>query len=134
MRHLLFLNAEIKRGALVSSVRSKAMLAGVVVVREESVKHSGVRYLLLTTPSATGLEVTITRTSGQVAYTGEARADGDALRLAMRDVGLERVPTEINGVVSNDSGLLNFRIWRGAVRMKKHGESVQVRERPARLT
>ena len=126
LRHLLFLNAEIKRGALVSSVRSRAMIAGVVALQEEDVKYSTIRYLLLTVPSETGIDAIIARTNGEVAYTGEARFDGEVLRLEMRDVGLERTPTEIEGLVSNDDVNVNLRIWRGAIRTKKHGEPIHV--------
>lgn len=126
MSHLLFLNAEIKRGALVSSVRSRVMIAGVIALREEGVKHSSIRYLLLTIPSEGGVDVIIVRTNGQVAYAGEARSDGEVLRLGMRDVGLERTPTEIEGLVSNDEVNVNLRIWRGATRTKKHGEPIRV--------
>lgn len=126
MKHLLFLNAEIKRGALASSIRSRAMIAGVVALQAAGGKHSTIRYLLLTIPSETGIDAIIARTNGQVAYAGEARSDGEVLRLEMRDVGAERTPTEIEGLVSNDDVNVNLRIWRGTIRAKKQGEPIRV--------
>lgn len=126
-KHFLFLNDVMKRGAFVESIRSRNMIAGLLALQEEGTRHFTTRYLLLTSPSDAGLEVTIVRTNGDIVYAGEARPDGAAaLRLTMRDVGLERTATEIEGLLSNDDIHLNLRVWRGTTRTKQHGEPIRV--------
>ena len=76
----------------------------------------------MTSPSANGLEVTVARTNGEPAFIGELRPDADQHRLNMRDVGLESVATEIEGIVSDDSIQLNVRVLRGVERPRKHAQ------------
>jgi hypothetical protein len=121
----LFLNDAIKRGAFAESLRSRNMIAGLVARQEGEARFFSTRYLVLTSPSAEGVEVIVARTNGDVAYAGEARIDGDALQLNMRDVGLERIPMEIEGRVSNADIRLGLNAWRGESRPKK--QSVPIR-------
>lgn len=124
IRHFLFLNDEIRRGAFINSIHSRAMIAGLVAMKEQGVMYLATRYLVLTLPVETGVDVIVTGTSGNVAYAGEARPDGDRLRIEMRDVGCDRAPMQIRGFLSNDDIHLNLRIWRGITRIKKHGEPI----------
>ncbi|HJQ33109.1 MAG TPA: HEAT repeat domain-containing protein [Pyrinomonadaceae bacterium] len=124
--HLLFLNEAVRRGAFIESVRSGKMIAGLVGLLETAEQRVTIRYLVLTTPTERGLEVVVTRTNGDVAYVGEALPDGDGLRLTMRDVGLERTATEIEGRASNEDLQLSLRVWRGQAKPKRHGEPILV--------
>jgi hypothetical protein len=117
---IVLLNDTIKRGAFTKSAVSRKMIAGLVVAEEEETRHLTVRFLIMTSPSEKGVEVVVARTNGEVAYVGEARPNGDEFHLAMRDVGLERMATELEGRISNVSMQLDLRVWRGSVRPKKH--------------
>jgi hypothetical protein len=124
IRHFLFLNDEFGPSAFVNSIHSRAMIAGLVATKEQGVMYLTIRYLVLTLPVETGVDVIVTGTSGNVTYAGEARLDGDRLRIEVRDIGFDRLPMEIRGFLSNDEIHLNFRIWRGITRIKKHGEPI----------
>lgn len=123
----MLLNEEIKRGGFVKSALSRNMIAGLVVAEEPEFRHLTVRYLIMTSPSENGLDVTVARTNGDVAFVGEVRPDGDQHRLAVRDVGLERIATEIAGTLSDDSIELNVRALRGIRRPKKHAVPIATR-------
>jgi HEAT repeats len=125
-KHFLFLNDVVKRGTFLDDVKSRKMIAGLVALQEEHIQYSTIRYLLLTNPSNSGIELIVARTNGEAVYAGEANPNGAALRLRMRDVGLERTPTEIEGLLSNEDIQLNFRVWGGRAKKKKHGEPIRV--------
>ncbi len=122
--HFLFMNDAIKRGAYIESMRSRNMIAGLVALSEKETRHLTIRYLVLTSPSEKGVEVIVTRTNGDVAYTGEARPADDGFQLTMRDVGSERMATEIEGYASDADIQLRLRVWRGRVKPKRHGEPI----------
>jgi HEAT repeats len=125
-KHFLFLNDVVKRGAFLNGVKSRNMIAGLVALQEEHIEYFTIRYLLLTSPSNRGLELVIARTNGEAVYAGEASPDGATLRLTMRDVGLERTPTEIEGLLSNEDIQLSLRVWGGQARRKKQGEPIRL--------
>lgn len=123
--HGIFLNEVLRRGALLDTLRTRSMIAGLVALKEEGTRHLTVRYLVLTSPTDAGVTVSVARTSGEVVFAGDARREGDALRLTMRDMGVERTPTEITGLARSDRVELTVRVWRGTVRAKKRGEPIQ---------
>jgi hypothetical protein len=125
-KHFLFLNDVVKRGTFLDDVKSRKMIAGLIALQEKHIQYSTIRYLLLTNPSNSGIELIVARTNGEAVYAGEANPNGAALRLRMRDVGLERTPTEIEGLLSNEDIQLNFRVWGGRAKRKKHGEPIRV--------
>ncbi len=114
------LNKAIKQGAFTDSILSRNLIAGLIVAEEPETRQFTVRYQIMTSPSEEGVEVIVTRANGDMAYVGELQPDGDELQLAIRDVGLDRLATEIKGCVSNDSIRLELRTLRGNVRPKKH--------------
>ncbi len=120
----VLLNNTLKRGSWLKNLRSKPLIAGVLTIKEHEVKRYSVRYILMTKPTDTGLIITASRTNGDVVFAGKAIAEGDELRLSMRDVGVERTPAEIDGVITNDNIKLDLRTWRGVVRSKSHGEKL----------
>lgn len=126
-KNLLFLNAEIKAGDFIASARAKPLIAGIVALREDDTPHSTVRYVVLTNPAESGIEIVVTRKNGQVAFAGQARFENEALRISLRDVGQERTPTAVEGIVASDRIDLNLRVWRGATKSKRPGLPVQVR-------
>jgi hypothetical protein len=127
LTHTIFLNEVLRRGALLDPLRSRNMIAGIVALHEEGTRHLTVRYVVLTSPNDGGVAVIVARTSGDVVFAGAGRWEGDALRLTMRDVGLERIPIEIAGLASSDRLELTVRVWRGPVRAKRHGELIRTR-------
>jgi hypothetical protein len=125
-KHFLFLNDVVKRGNFLDGIRSRKMIAGLLALQEEEIPYLTIGYLLLTSPSNNGLEAIVARTNGEAVYAGEANPDRAGLRLTMRDVGLERTPTEIEALVSNEDIRLNLRVWGGRVSQKKHGELIPI--------
>jgi len=122
----LLLNDTIKRGAFVKSLMSRNMIAGLVFAESPEIRHLTVSYLIMTSPSEKRVEVIVARVSGDVAYVGEMRPDGDEFQLTMRDVGLERIATEIVGRMSNTSIQWGLRVWRGSIRAKKHAVPIRL--------
>ena len=80
---------------------------------------------MLTTPTADSFAVSVTRTDGEVVFTGEATVGRDGHRLSLRDVGPERFSTRLEGVVTNDSVKLTLMTWQGPARRKNHGRAIQ---------
>jgi len=117
--HVVLLNAAFERGAFLRPLRSGNAIAALVVLAEKGVAHLTVRYVVLTSPVADGVSVIVARGSGEAVYSGDAIADGAGLRLQLRDVGRERVPTEIGGMITEDTVQLELRVWRGAARPKR---------------
>jgi hypothetical protein len=120
------LNEAIKQGAFTDSVLSRNLIAGLVVTEEPETRQFTVRYLIMTRPSEEGVEVIVTRANGDLAYVGELRPDGDELQLAIRDVALDRLATEIEGRISNASIRLELRTLRGNIRPKKRALPIRL--------
>lgn len=122
----VLLNNALAPGSLTEDLCSKPMIAGLVTIRESEVQGYSVRYLLLTEPTDNGFKISVNRTSGDVVFSGNAIQDKKTLRLTMRDVGIERTPTEIIGTINNDRINLDLRTWQGKVQSKGHGEAVRI--------
>jgi hypothetical protein len=120
----VLLNSLLKRGSWLETIRSRPLIAGILTVKEHEVAQYSVRSLLITKPTDTGFTIAATRTDGDVVFAGDARPEGDGLRLTIRNVGPERTPVEIGGVITNDDIKLDLRTWRGTVRDKRHGEAL----------
>jgi hypothetical protein len=127
IKHILFLNEDLKRGDFIKPTRARSRLAGLVALPEEGMSHSAIRYLLFTIPSGTRLDVVVIGTNGKVAYAGEARPEKEKLRFTLRGVELGAAATEIEGLVSKDDIRLTLRVRGGGVTSRKrHGEQFPI--------
>ena len=122
----VLLNRDLKRGSWLETLQSRPLIAGIVTAMEREVGRYSVRYLLMTTPTESGLTITGVRTDGEAAFGGRATLGDRGLQLTVRDVGPGGAPAEIDGVVTSDSFQLDLRTWGRTVRSKKHGEAVTV--------
>jgi len=119
--HYLLLNAELKQGKFIGSLQRKALIAGIVVASTDGLAHSTPRYIVLTLPTKTGIEVIVTRVNGEAIYNGIVSKSDNILMGNLRDIGIERTPTQIE-VTINDSAIdISSRLWRGIAKNKKPG-------------
>lgn len=126
VRHVLLLNAALRRGGFADAALKDGMIAGLVVARAEKLPSYGVRWLLLTSPGKQGLDILLARTNGDIALAGSAEANAEGLRFTLRDTGIERTPVEVVGHVTNDEIGWTMRVWRGALRDKAHPRAILV--------
>lgn len=127
VKHILFLNEDLKRGDFIKPARARNRLAGLVALPEEGISHFTIRYLLFTIPSSTRLDVIVIGTNGKVAYAGEARLEKERLRFTLRGVELGAATTEIEGLASKDDIRLTLRVRGGGVTStKRHGEQFPI--------
>jgi hypothetical protein len=120
----VLLNAELKRGSWLEAARSRPLIAGIVTGKDGESERHVVRHVLLTRPTEEGFAIAATRASGDVVFAGEAVPDGDGYRLRVRDVGPERMPAEVEGVITNDSITLELHTWLAPTRRKRHGRAI----------
>lgn len=119
---LLLISKELELGAVAEQVSTRSLLAGLIAVTDDERGYAAVRYLVMTTPSATGCEVFVARPTGDVVYAGSAERERESLRLTLRDVGVARVPTTIEARVSGREISVSIRSWGGARRRSAQGE------------
>lgn len=119
----ILLNNAMVSGSFVDSILSKPMIAGLLTTKEHEVQRHSVRYLLLTQPTESGFNISVNRTSGDIVFAGSATQESKNLRLNMRNVGIERTPTDIIGTITNDSVNLDLRTWNGKIPSKRTGNS-----------
>lgn len=122
--HLLLLNHALAHGAITRGLQSEPMIAGIVTLHEAGVSYGSSRYVVMTSPTDDGVRVIVVTTSGDAAYAGEAQPDGGVLHLRLRDVGPQRIPTEIEGTIDDERIELKARVWHGRPVAKKRGEPV----------
>lgn len=117
---------------LASMVGGKAIaptptLVGLVALREPGVAHLTVRNLIFATASRDGLEIQVARPTGAVALSGVGRIDAQGLRVSLRDVGIERVPTVVEATITSKGIEFIVRtLSGGTVRAKRGGVPIQV--------
>ena len=99
-------------------LRSGSIIAGIIALEEKHTRHLTVRYLILKTPNRAGAQLTVLNTNGEVAYVGNAQPNGEEFRFSLRDVGSERLATQIEGTISEDAMNFEVRVWRGTPRPK----------------
>jgi hypothetical protein len=117
-RHVLLLNERVKPGEFVKAIRARNMIAGLLVAQAERLRYFAVRWLLLTSPGRDGVRMVLARPNGEPAFEGRARPKARGLDFTLRDTGLERTPTEIEGRITPDDVTWTMRIWRGPLRGK----------------
>ena len=121
----LFLNQELTSAGAVKALQRAPMLAGLVLLKEREVLHLTVRNVIIASPSPNGISVRVARRSGEVVLSGDGRLDGDALRIELRDVGIERVPTRVEGRISGYRIELGIETWVGTTRPKGRGIPIE---------
>ena len=125
VKFTVLLNSLIKQGAIVASLVSRNMIAGLVFAELPDRRHLATSHLIMTSPSEKSVGVIVARTNGDMAYVGDIRPDGHEFQLTMRDLGLERIATEIEGRITNTSLWWSLRIW-GSLRPKKHAVPIRL--------
>jgi len=97
----LFLNDRFKSGSLLKNLKSCSQISGIVAVRNPKEPISTVRNIVITHLSKSGIDIMITRTTGEVVYTGDMKPEGKIWRFTLRDIDLTSAPTTITGTISD---------------------------------
>ena len=97
----LFLNNTFKPGALLKNLKSRSQISGIVAVRNPKEPISTVRNIVITNLSKSGIDIIVTRTTGEVVYAGDAWQEGEMWKFMLRDIGLTSAPTTIIGTISD---------------------------------
>ena len=105
-KHTILFNSNFKRGGLISSI-SRAQIAGIIVMEDKASGRSVLRHSIALLPGKNVTRVSVLRTNGEVALSGELRPDGDSFSLYLRDLGTEVRPIQIGGKIRNDGIELN---------------------------
>jgi hypothetical protein len=112
-RHVLLLNERVKPGEFVKAIGARNMIAGLLVAQAEQLRYFAVRWLLLTSPAGEGVRMVLVRPNGEPAFEGRAQPKARGLDFTLRDTGLERTPTAIEGRITSDDVAWTMRVWRG---------------------
>ncbi len=97
----LFLNNKFKPGALLKNLKSHSQVSGIVAVRNPKESISTVRNIVITNVSTSGIDILVTRTTGEVVYAGDAWQEGEMWKFMLRDIGLTSAPTTVTGTISD---------------------------------
>ncbi len=100
-RNTLFLNDEFKPGALLKNLKSRSQISGIVAIRSPEESISTVRNIVMTNLSESGIDIIVTRTTGEVVYAGNAWSEGKVWKFTLRDIGLTSAPTTVSGTISD---------------------------------
>jgi len=100
-RNTLFLNDEFKPGALLKNLKSHSQISGIVAIRNPEESISTVRNIVMTNLSESGIDIIVTRTTGEVVYAGNAWSEGKVWEFTLRDIGLTSAPTTVTGTISD---------------------------------
>lgn len=93
----LLVNEDIGVGNIVKHLREKPRLAGLISSSDGDDSRSMVRFLILTQPSAEGVDIVVTRTSGEIMLTGSAQTEEGDGTFVLRDVAETGAPMTIEG-------------------------------------
>ena len=96
-------------GNLLENLKSRSQISGMMVLRNPREIISTVRHLVMTNVTEAGVDIIVTRTSGEVVYAGEAAPDGDVWRFSLRDISSTSAPTAVSGVISDKEVEFNVR-------------------------
>ncbi|MCF6336547.1 MAG: HEAT repeat domain-containing protein [Gammaproteobacteria bacterium] len=97
----LLLNDKFKPGALLKNLKSRSQISGIVAARNPKESISTVRNIVITNLSESGIDIIITRTTGEVVYAGDAWPEGELWKFTLRDIGLTSAPTTVTGTISD---------------------------------
>jgi len=87
--------------ALLKNLKSRSQVSGIVAVRNPKESISTVRNIVITNLSKSGIDIIVTRTTGEVVYAGDAWQEGKIWKFMLRDIGLTSAPTTITGTISD---------------------------------
>jgi len=90
-----------KPGALLKNLKSHSQVSGIVAVRNPKESISTVRNIVITNVSTSGIDILVTRTTGEVVYAGDAWQEGEMWKFMLRDIGLTSAPTTVTGTISD---------------------------------
>lgn len=120
-QNILFLNKAIDFSKSIPLSTGQSQISAIIASRNPREINSTMRYLVISQAYENRLGILITRTSGELVYSGEAIPEGDTLRLSIRDVGETGSPTNISGTISRDGidlsidSFIKRRIKRGQI-------------------
>jgi len=97
----LFLNDKFKSDSLLKTLKSCSQISGIVAVRNPKNPISTVRNIVITNLSESGIDIIVTRTTGEVVYAGDAKPEGEIWKFTLRDIDLTSAPTTITGTISD---------------------------------
>lgn len=117
----LLLSRELQRGSWLEALRARPRVAGLVALASGKQRYSA-QYIVMTSPTETGITIVVVSTNRAVVYVGDAELVGDGLWVTVRDVGPARASVAIEGLMTNDSFHLSLRSWQGPVRSGRHGK------------
>lgn len=120
--HALLLDEGLRRGSLVRDLTARPRLAGIIAMDDRSTGRFVPRRIVLTRPDGEIVRVSVLRPSGEVALFGTLEPAEGGLALKLRDHGGERVPTQVEGLVTDGDIALRGRIF---------AETAAPKQRPA---
>jgi hypothetical protein len=131
LRNVVLLNAALRPGSFLKDAQQGNLIAALVVAQpERKLAHFSVRWLLLASPGKERIAMALVRPNGEPAFEGEAVRDSEGLRFRLRDTGLERVPAEIEGRVTDDDIAWTIRVWQGPLRDKQRPRAITLAAAP----
>ena len=123
-RHAILLDEGVRLGQLIRDLRAKRRIAGIVAMDDRSTGQFLPRRIILTRPDGDGVAVSVVRPSGEVALFGALRPNGKGLALVLRNHGGERVPTLIEGNVTDAEIVLSGRLFPETAAPKRRPQAI----------
>ena len=125
--HVLLLDEGLRQGQLVRDLLSRPRLAGLIAMDDRASGTFVTRRLILTRPEGKTVRVSVVRPSGEVALLGQLQPAGKGLALRLRDHGGERLPIEVEGLVTEEDVTLRGRIFAETAAPKRAPEAIALR-------
>lgn len=126
VRHALLFERGLTRGQLIRDLRARPRIAGIVAMEDRASGHFLARRVVLTRPENEAVAVSVVRPDGVVALYGSARPNGEGLFLQLHSHS-ERVPTQIDGRITDDGLVLRGRSFRADAVEKRRTEAIVLR-------
>ncbi|TDL90784.1 HEAT repeat domain-containing protein [Meridianimarinicoccus aquatilis] len=118
-RFTLLLNDSLDQNDIPKAVMAREWIAASMVTQAGNAAHWTLRWLVLTQPVADGLRMVLLRPNGDAMFEGMAQPGKDGMNFHLRDTGLERIPTQIDGRILRNGLSWTHKVWRGPLRAKK---------------
>jgi hypothetical protein len=112
-------NAELGKNDLTAPLFERDRLAAVLVSQAARGANWTLRLLVLTQPDKDRLRIVMVRPNGDPMFEGTGERGKEGVDFRLRETGLERTPTTIEGRISGASLTWNHRVWRGPMRPKR---------------